>query len=265
MPQQRLDFTPTSRNFTPARSNNDSILPHSPLCDSDDGAMSKCLSPLPHLLSSSSTFCPKPRVSWVFSHMPDEDKETRYYNQRTGKEEWRCRHCSKTYSCSGGTAAPVKHLTKPPPEGHGLSRGAPRTSKVVNIRAIFEQARLTAEESPRKRRRLNNQAGDSIVPDQLEALHVRFISAYSLPFCLVGCPEFRAFLLYLNDDIDTWLPGTHETVKKWIMRQFDAEKAKVKQRLQAAKSIIHISCDIWTSPTRIMSPKTGNWSIIRWP
>lgn len=180
--------------------------------------------------------------------MPDEDRETRYYNQRTGKEEWRCRHCNKTYSCSGGTAAPAKHLTDPPPDGHGLSRGAPRTSKVVNIRAILEQARLTAEENPRKRRRLNDQAGDSIVPDQLEALYVRFISACSLPFRLVECPEFRALLLYLNDDVDTWLPDTHETVKKWIMRQFDAEKARIKQGIQAAKSRIHISCDLWTSP-----------------
>ncbi|KAF1730627.1 hypothetical protein CRV24_008696 [Beauveria bassiana] len=180
--------------------------------------------------------------------MPDEDRETRYYNQRTGKEEWRCRHCNKTYSCSGGTAAPAKHLTDPPPEGHGLSRGAPRTSKVVNIRAILAQARLTAEEKPRKRRRLNDQAGDSIVPDQLEALYVRLISACSLPFRLVECPEFRALLLYLNDDVDTWLPDTHETVKKWTMRQFDAEKARIKQGIQAAKSRIHISCDLWTSP-----------------
>lgn len=51
------------------------------------GDTSKCLSPLPHLLSSSSAPCPKPRTSWAFSHMPDEDRETRYYNQRTGKDE----------------------------------------------------------------------------------------------------------------------------------------------------------------------------------
>ena len=180
--------------------------------------------------------------------MPDEDREVRYYNQRTGKEEWRCKHCSKTYSCSGGTAAPAKHLTDPPPEGHGLPRGAPRTCKLKNIRWILEQARLAAEENPRKRRRLNDQPGDSIAPDQLEALYVRFISACSLPFRLVECPEFRALLSYLNDDVDTWLPDTHVTIKKWIMRQFDAEKEKIKQNIQSAKSRIHISCDLWTSP-----------------
>lgn len=55
---------------------------------------------------------------------------------------------------------------------------------------------------------------------------MRSVSACSLPFRPVECPEFRALLLYLNDDIDTQLPDTHETVKKWIMRQFDAEKVK---------------------------------------
>lgn len=49
--------------------------------------------------------------------MANEDRETRYYNQRTGKEEWRYRHCSKTYSYSGGTATLAKHLTDPPLEG----------------------------------------------------------------------------------------------------------------------------------------------------
>jgi hypothetical protein len=183
--------------------------------------------------------------------MPDQDVETRYYNQRTGKEEWRCKHCDKTYLCSGGTAAPAKHLMDPPPDGHGLAKGALRTAKVTNIRSILQQARAMADENPRKRRRLNDQPGDSIDPDQLEVLYVRFITACSLPFRLVECSEFRAFVAYLNSDIDTWLPDTHETIKKWIMRQYEGQKEKVKQRIQSAKSKIHISCDLWTSPNSL--------------
>ncbi|KAI7763505.1 hypothetical protein LZL87_013897 [Fusarium oxysporum] len=117
----------------------------------------------------------------------------------------------------------------PPPDGHGLLKGAPRTAKVTTIRTIIEQARVAAEENPRKRRRLNDQSGDSIEPDQLEALYVRFITACSLPFRLVECPEFRALLAYINNDIETWLPDTHDTVKTWIMRH----------------------CDLWTSPNSL--------------
>jgi hypothetical protein len=60
-----------------------------------------------------------------------------------------------------------------------------------------------AEENPRKRRRLNDQAGESIDPDKLEVLYVRFITASSLPFRLVECPEFRALLTYINNYINT--------------------------------------------------------------
>ena len=65
------------------------------------------------------------------------------------------------------------------------------------------------------------------------------------------CPEFRALLAYINDDIDTWLPDTHETIRKWIMRQYEDQKEKVKQRIQSAKSRVHISCDLWTSPNSL--------------
>ncbi|CEJ92863.1 Putative Transposase-like protein [[Torrubiella] hemipterigena] len=249
MHQQRLCFTLPPQQSGSATSDGAVAQSSSHLQDQDNSQTSQCQSWRPDTLSTTST--PKPRTSWVFSHMPDWDIETRYYSQRSGKEEWRCKYCDKTYSCSGGTAAPAKHLTDPPPDGHGLPKGALRTAKVRSIRTIIEQARVTAEESARKRRRLNDQYGDSIEPDQLEVLYVRFVTACSLPFRLVECPEFRALLAYINSDIDTWLPNTHQTIKRWILRQYEDQKEKVKQRIQSAKSRIHISCDLWTSPNSL--------------
>ncbi|KAM6513532.1 hypothetical protein FALCPG4_18958 [Fusarium falciforme] len=249
MPQQRLPFGQWSQRRESSISVDVSEFSSRQLNDLDQSQTPKCQSSRPRTASTTSST--KPRTSWVFSHMPDEEMETRYYNPRTGKEEWRCKHCGRAYACSGGTAAPAKHLMDPPPDGHGLPKGALRTAKVTTIRTILEQARAAAEENPRKRRRLNDQFGDSIDPDQLEVLYVRFITACSLPFRLVECPEFRALLAYINDDIDTWLPDTHETIRKWIMRQYEDQKEKVKQRIQSAKSRIHISCDLWTSPNSL--------------
>src|SRR3984957_14060774 len=251
MPQQRLPFVRASQRRASSISDDLSELSSQQFHDLEEPQASERQAPGPPPYAASSTSSIKPRTSWVFSHMPVEETGTRYYNERTGKEEWRCKHCDKTYASSGGTGAPAKHLMDPPPDGHGLPKGAPRTSKVTNIRTILEQARVTAEENPRKRRRLNDQPGDSIDPDQLEVLYVRFITACSLPFRLIECPEFRAFLAFLNNDIDTWLPDTHETIKKWIMRQYKSHKEKVKQRIQSAKSKIHISCDLWTSPNSL--------------
>ncbi|ODA84313.1 hypothetical protein RJ55_02833 [Drechmeria coniospora] len=68
---------------------------------------------------------------------------------------------------------------------------------------------------------------------------------------LPAISAFRALLAYLNTDVDTWLPDTHETIRKWIMRQYGVQREKVKQRIQSAKSRIHISCDLWTSPNSL--------------
>ncbi|KAF4332994.1 ribonuclease H [Fusarium beomiforme] len=243
MPQQRLPFVKWSQRRESSISVDFSEFSGQQLHGLDESQTSKS-----RPCTASTASSTKPRTSWVFSNMPNEEIETRYYNQRTGKEEWRCKHCDRAYACSGGTAAPAKHLMEPPPDGHGLPKGAPRTAKVTTIRTILEQARAAAEENPRKRRRFNDQSGDSIDPDQLEVLYVRFITACSLPFRLVECPESRALLAYVNNDVDTWLPDTHETLRKWIMRQYEDQKEKVKQRIQLAKSRIHISCDLWTSP-----------------
>ncbi|OBS17545.1 hypothetical protein FPOA_26357 [Fusarium poae] len=177
MPQQRLSFAQWSQRRGSSISGDLLEFSSQQSDDLDVSQKSKCLSSQPRTVSTTSST--KPRTSWVFSHMPDEEVETRYYNQRTGKEEWRCKHCDKTYASSGGTAAPAKHLMDPPPD------------------------------------------------------------------------EFRALLAYINNDIETWLPDTHDTVKTWIMRQYGCQKERVKQRIQSAKSRIHISCDLWTSPNSL--------------
>jgi hypothetical protein len=181
--------------------------------------------------------------------MPDENIETRYYNEITGKDEWRCRYCPKTYACSGGTGAPSDHLTDPvSKKGHGLQRDSPREAKAKNQQATIDAALATAEQQNHKRRRLNDQSGDSINAGALEVLYTRFIVACSLPLRLVECPEFREFLSYLNKAIDTWLPKNHQSIKTWIIRQYEDHKENIKRLIQLARSKVHISCDLWTSP-----------------
>ena len=44
-----------------------------------------------------------------------------------------------------------------------------------------------------------------------------------------------------------WLNTSHNTIHKWVMRQFKNEKVTVRMRLQKVQTKIHISLDIWTS------------------
>ena len=45
--------------------------------------------------------------------------------------------------------------------------------------------------------------------------------------------------------------ASHTDVRRWVLRQFDGLKGSVTIVLSKAKSKIHISCDLWTSPNSI--------------
>jgi hypothetical protein len=75
----------------------------------------------------------KLRSSWVFDHMPDKDRETRYFNKKTGNLEWRCRYCPKVYDLNGGSTIISNHLTGPVlKHGHELPRESVRDIKARN-------------------------------------------------------------------------------------------------------------------------------------
>jgi hypothetical protein len=58
---------------------------------------------------------PRPRTSWIYDHMPDKDRETKY-RSANGRDKWCCCYCLQRYLVDGGTTIITSHLiTK-----HGL-------------------------------------------------------------------------------------------------------------------------------------------------
>jgi hypothetical protein len=173
------------------------------------------------------------------------DMQHHFYNAK-GKEEWRYQFCLQSYVLSGGTGTIKTHL-----EGyHGIKEDSPTDTRAKNVQIDIEKAMESASKHPHKRRKLNDldSGSQSLDGDIIEVLFVKFIAACNIPLRLVECQEFRAFLTYLNSDVDRWLPSTHKTVRGWVMRQFEIEKEKIKVHLQNTKTKIHLSLDIWTSP-----------------
>ena len=199
----------------------------------------------PPSLPSSSPATRRPRTSWVFKHMPAEDPETIYLNKYM-KTEWRCKYCSCSYATNGGNLAIKKHLLVK----HGKTENSSRDNITAKRQQSIEDALELSESQSFKRRKLNTcgSTGQSISGGHLEVLHVKFITACHLPLRLVECPEFRDLLNYINNDIDTWLPASHTTITEWVLRQFSAMKESMKSRLQRARTDIHLTCDLWTSP-----------------
>ena len=202
--------------------------------------------------SDSESFAPLPkketkrnlRTSWVYGWMRDRVENYHVFLNTQGKEEWRCQFCMANCKISGGTGTISDHL-----KTHGITRDSQKNTRAKNIQIDITTALESAEANPQKRRKLvDSEAG--VLPlngDVIEVLYVKFISACNLPLRMVVCPEFRAFLHYLNEDIDRWLPTSHNTIREWVLRQFKVEKERIKATLQNSKIKIHLSCDIWTS------------------
>ncbi len=57
--------------------------------------------------------------------------------------------------------------------------------------------------------------------------------------------------MYLNSNINVWLPSSHTTVAEWVIRQYNIEKERIRLRLHASCTKIHLTLDIWTSPNTI--------------
>ena len=69
-----------------------------------------------------------------------------------------------------------------------------------------------------------------------------------MAFNIITNPEFRAFIIYLNSQVEEFLAKGAFSVKRWVMRQYHSLKLfTVILVLRKARTKIHISCDLWTS------------------
>lgn len=212
----------------------------------DDAFRIRSISPgLSSLHGSALSRIKKKRTFWGYKHMRGtNDMQTVFTNEK-GKKEWRCRYCMVNYQLSDGTDNIKQHLN----DMHGVYEDSPKDIRIRNVQIAIETAIASAEANPQKRRRFNDtESTTAFEPDVAEILYVKFIAACNQPLRLVECPEFRAFLVYVNEDITTWLPDSHQTIRTWVLRQYDIERERIKSRVQNARSKVHISCDLWTSP-----------------
>ncbi|KAL5331437.1 hypothetical protein ACEPPN_000967 [Leptodophora sp. 'Broadleaf-Isolate-01'] len=155
------------------------------------------------------------RWAWIFQHMPSENTEEKYYDNISGKEIWRCGYCAKQYYTNSGTKSAEEHLAT-----HGLNKGDPRGTPVTfsdstrqqPLASGFKRQFELGEDHQFKRRNIGLTNGQSINPDRLELLYIRFISVCSQPLRLVERSEFRDLLEYINPDTLCWLPRSHTTV-----------------------------------------------------
>jgi hypothetical protein len=64
----------------------------------------------------------------------------------------------------------------------------------------------------------------------------------------VESDAFRDWVLYVAPGLESYLVRSGDTIRRWILWEFARQRRYIKAELAVAKSRIHISFDLWTSP-----------------
>ncbi|OAQ57629.1 transposase-like protein [Purpureocillium lilacinum] len=71
-----------------------------------------------------------------------------------------------------------------------------------------------------------------------------------LPLNFVTWPDYQALLAAINPAIQPFLTDSGSTVARDLTRAYDAHRESVRRCLERARSLVHISMDVWSSPQR---------------
>ena len=72
-----------------------------------------------------------------------------------------------------------------------------------------------------------------------------------ITFSQVESDWFRRFLAVLSPSLERWIPKAGNTVRSWILVEFEQRREDICEQLRTSKSRIHISFDLWTSPNHM--------------
>ncbi len=98
---------------------------------------------------------------------------------------------------------------------------------------------------------------DSINKEILEYFYIRYKVNANALFSQVEHPDFRVLLQYINPAANNALTNSHNTIQSRVIELYSERKRCVSFMLQAALSLIHITCDAWTTPNHL-----GEWGVV---
>ena len=68
-------------------------------------------------------------------------------------------------------------------------------------------------------------------------------------FRVVENEKFRDMIADLSPEAMDMLPKSANTIRSWVINEFNKQKDIIKERLAIAQSRIHLTMDIWTTPS----------------
>ncbi|KAK9443900.1 transposase-like protein [Metarhizium brunneum] len=201
--------------------------------------------------SSASTPQPQPKKrklrapeTWKHFRVPREEEETHQNNQRL----WYCQHCHHPPWRTVSTTSAKRHMRS----DHGIVLSDEERPAKKALQQSLEVAFARVEE---KNRELASRDEQSILRNtiQLDAFYeaqIQLIIRRRLPLNCVSWPEYQALLCAVNPRAEEILIHSGNTVLAHIELSYVRHRENIKAQLQVAKSQVHFSIDLWSSPHR---------------
>lgn len=158
--------------------------------------------------------------------------------ERNGKKHWRCGICKtdKMLAISSGTSSALRHLK----QRHKIDKAGQRIQKQPTIVEALSVAGKVAKTVAHVVTRFNLHT--------FRYLLVRWVVTMHIAFSCVESDTFRDWVLYIAPALEPCLVRSGRTIRRWILWEFEKQRNYVKKQLATARSRIHISFDLWTSP-----------------
>jgi hypothetical protein len=167
---------------------------------------------------------------------------------------WRCGHCNnkRILKCPktgrGATSYPIRHLKN----RHFIDLTADHQALPLQPTSFFGTVAGAAASAAASA--VTQTAGKLISTmnmDRFRYLLIRWIVIMNIALVCVKAPCFRELLLYYHSGLEPYLVKSTDTIRSWIMKEFERQKLEIKKELADARSRIHISSNLWTSPNSL--------------
>jgi hypothetical protein len=173
------------------------------------------------------------KPSWIWDH----GRELRLLASQNPQKCWQCTYCGKIMPVHSTTYHAGDHLSK----NHQVSKPGSVPEERDAPGNIANQ--------------LTNMAYKALVTnvqiDRFRYLLVRWIVCMHVALSVIEHPTFRELMLYCCPAIEPFFVKTGTTIRRWIFMEFKKQRIRMKDELAQARSLIHISFDLWTSPNSL--------------
>lgn len=188
----------------------------------------------------------KRRAEDVWDHFrePQEDEDKR---GRHGQSLMYCKICDGRWSTAITTNA-RGHLAKKHHIYIEVAESKGRKSRQMALDLSLKNA--TQKQVERDNFDLREKLRGAIDRDAFYEAQIQLIARRRMAFNCVEWAEYQALLMSINPEVESLLVESHSSIPIHIERSFRKHHATVKRRLQNARSHVHYSMDLWTSPNR---------------